>query len=350
MTQLTKRQIRIIGFIGGKEHAQNQDVVDFFASENEQLSRETVGRELAELVLSGHLKRIGKGRSVSYKLAESHPLLKPFDHESYLAKDQDVRIPDLSHFDHELIPKLSGIFSAEEAAELSKKGDEFKKRVKDLPPAIIQKEYERITIELSWKSSKIEGNTYSLIDTEILIKEHKEAVGHKKEEATMILNHKKALDYIFNNKERFKKISLRDLEDIHRLLIRDLNIRFGLRSKPVGITGTNYRPLDNSQQIKEAVEKMAEVINKAADPWSKALTALLSIAYIQPFEDGNKRTSRLTANACLIAAEVCPLSFRSIDEGEYKKAILVFYELGNAAPMKRIFLEQFDFAVGNYFL
>jgi fido (protein-threonine AMPylation protein) len=350
MTQLTKRQQKIIGFIGGREHAQNQDIVDLFAVENDPISRETVGRELAKLVSLGHLKKAGQGRSVSYKLAESHPLLKPFDYESYLAKDQDVRIAGLAYFDHEIIPKLSGLLGAEEIAELAEKGDGFKKRIKDLSPTIIQKEYERITIELSWKSSKIEGNTYSLIDTEILIKEHREAAGHKREEATMILNHKKALDYIFNNKERFKTISLRVLEDIHRLLVGGLDVQFGLRSKPVGITGTNYRPLDNAQQIKEAVEKMSEAINKAGDPWSKALIALLSIAYIQPFEDGNKRTSRLTANACLIAGEVCPLSFRSVDEGEYKKAILAFYELGNASPMKRIFLEQFEFAVRNYFL
>ena len=118
----------------------------------------------------------------------------------------------------------------------------------------------------------------------------------------------------------------------------------------MGITGTNYRPLDNIHQINDAVEKMSEEINRASDPWSKALMILLSISYIQPFEDGNKRTSRLMANACLIAGNVCPLSFRSVDEAGYKKAILLFYELGNASLMKKIFLEQFDFAVSNYFL
>lgn len=252
-------------------------------------------------------------------------------------------------FDPSVISKLSGLFSADEVIELTNKGDDFKKRIAGLSPTIIQKEFERITIELSWKSSKMEGNTYSLIDTEILIKEQREAEGHKKEEAIMILNHKKALDYILKDKEKFKEISLRDVEDVHRLIVGDLNVEFGLRSKPVGVTGTNYRPLDNIHQIKEAIEKVSGEINKAEDPWNKALMSLLAIAYIQPFEDGNNRTSRLMANACLIAGDVCPLSFRSVDESSYKKAILLFYELGNASLMKNIFLEQFNFAVGNYF-
>lgn len=166
----------------------------------------------------------------------------------------------------------------------------------------------------------------------------------------MILNHKKALDYILKSPERFKTFSLRAIEDVHRLLVQDLNVHFGLRSRAVGITGTAYRPLDNAHQIREALEKAVSAINGAGDAWSKALLALLMIAYIQPFEDGNKRTSRLLANACLLAHEVCPLSFRSIDETEYKKAITVFYELNNGSLMKKLFFEQWRFAVENYFL
>jgi len=350
MTQLTKRQRKIVDLILSKGKVKNQDVLVFFASLNEPLSRETATRELRELVSLSYLKMIGKGRGVFYVLTESHPLLKPLDHEKYLSVDQDVRAPGSIYFDHAIVSKLTGLLNEEEVAALSKEGDGFKKRIAGLPPAIIQKEFERITIELSWKSSKIEGNTYSLIDTEILIKEHREASGHTKGEAVMILNHKKALDYIFNNKETFKVFSMRGIEDVHRLLVADLGVPHGFRSKAVGITGTNYRPLDNVHQIIEAIEKAVGAINTAMDPWNKALSTLLMISYIQPFEDGNKRTSRLMANACLIAADLCPLSFRSVNVGDYQKAILTFYELGNASPMKRIFMEQVDFAVSNYFL
>src|SRR3989344_3673187 len=190
MTQLTKRQQKIIDFIFTKEEVQNQDIVEFFISENEPLSRETIGRELNELVSLNKLLKIGKGRAVAYKITESHPLLKPVDYEGYFSKDQDVRAPGTIKFDQNIFSKLSGLFKPEEVAELFQKNRDFSKRIANLSPAIIQKEYERIT--------------YSLIDTEILIKEHKEASGHKKEEATMILNHKKTLDYIFSNKEKFK--------------------------------------------------------------------------------------------------------------------------------------------------
>jgi Fic family protein len=74
------------------------------------------------------------------------------------------------------------------------------------------------------------------------------------------------------------------------------------------------------------------------------------IAYIQPFEDGNKRTSRMVSNAILLAFGICPLSYRSIDEAEYKKAVILFYELNNISYFKQLFIEQFRFAVNNYFL
>ena len=228
--------------------------------------------------------------------------------------------------------------------------NDYQKRVKKLSPTILKKEFERLTIELSWKSSRIEGNTYSLIDTEILIKEHKEAAGHKKEEAIMILNHKKALDYVLNKKSDFKKVSLRKIENIHRLLVDNLGIAKGIRKKPVGIAGTKYKPLDNEYQTKEALEKTVKIINSFKEPFSKALAAILMISYIQPFEDGNKRTARILGDALLLAYNACPLSFRSVSEVDYKKATILFYEQNSARFFKELFIQQFEFAVNNYFL
>ena len=227
----------------------------------------------------------------------------------------------------------------------------MKKESKTCPPAIIKKEFERLTVELSWKSSQIEGNTYSLIDTEILIKENKEAAGHKKEEAVMILNHKKALEYIIGNRNEFKNLTLRKIEDIHGLIVDGLSVAKGLRKKAVGITGTKYRPLDNEYQIREMMEKAINVVNKKLDdPFSKAIFTTLMISYIQPFEDGNKRASRLLGNAILLANNACPLSYRSVNEADYKKAVIIFYEQNSARFFKELFIEQFKFAVSNYFL
>jgi Fic family protein len=123
----------------------------------------------------------------------------------------------------------------------------------------------------------------------------------------------------------------------------------GIRKHPVGITGTRYRPLDNAHQIQEAVKKSLKAISMFTHPFTQALAAILMVSYIQPFEDGNKRTARLMGNAILVAHTVCPLSFRSVDESEYKKAILLFYEQNNARPFKELFVNQFKFAVENYF-
>jgi len=241
------------------------------------------------------------------------------------------------------------IFNREEIRELEKLNKNYQNNVKKLSPMIIKKEFERLTIELSWKSSQIEGNTYSLIDTEILIKNSQEAKGHSKEEATMILNHKKTLDYIRDKKNNFKKLNLRKIENIHSLTVDNLGIEKGLRKRMVGIIGTKYKPIDNQYQIKEALEKTIKIINSSKNPFLKSFVALLMISYIQPFEDGNKRTARLLSNAILLSCDVCPLSYRSIDKSDYKKAVIIFYEQNNCRFFKKIFMEQFKFAVENYF-
>jgi Fic family protein len=122
-----------------------------------------------------------------------------------------------------------------------------------------------------------------------------------------------------------------------------------LRKTLVGITGTNYKPLDNEFQIKEALEKTCEIVNEKQGAFEKVVTLILLIAYIQPFVDGNKRTSRLSGNAILRSFDSCPLSYRSMDEIEYKKSILLFYEQNNLLYFKELFLKQFKFAVENYF-
>jgi Fic family protein len=350
MIQLTERQQTIARFIKEKKTASNQEISSFLAQKGEGISRITLVRDLASLLEHGDIRSVGKGRSVRYEHSSMHPLLGDIDIKGYMDNIGRMNANEAIRFDHDLFAKIDGLIAAREVERLRAKNDGYALRIRALPPAIIKREMERVVIELSWKSSRIEGNTYSLMDTETLIKDHVEAKGHSKEEAIMILNHKKTLDYIFANKEKFRSVSLREIENIHRLLVDGLEIHHGIRSRAVGVTGTRYAPLDNEHQIREVMDKAVQAINRAGDPWTKALISLLLLAYIQPFEDGNKRTSRLIANACLVAHAACPVSFRSVDETEYRNALLVFYEIQNAAPMKRLFLEQVDFAVSTYFL
>ncbi|MFA4827561.1 MAG: Fic family protein [Candidatus Shapirobacteria bacterium] len=349
MEKLTKRQAGIVEYIRKNGSTGNREIKQYIENYFGAVSRITVIRELEVLLTSGLIKKEGDGRSVKYAESLTNKLLAYADPDIYFKKGPDERTVAFERFNFEVFRNLQGIFSKEEISELVKINSEYQKRIKKLPPAIIKKEIERLTTELSWKSSQIEGNTYTLVDTEILLKEHKEAKGHKKAEAIMILNHKAALDYIFSRTDDFKEISLRKVENIHSLLVGGLGVSRGLRKNVVGIIGTKYRPLDNEHQIREAMEKALKAINSLKDPFSKSLAAMLFIPYIQPFEDGNKRTSRLLGNALLAAHNVCPLSFRSINEGDYKKAVILFYEQNSARFFKELFVKQFRFSVENYF-
>jgi len=349
MEKLSKRRAEIVEFIRKKRSVGNLEIKQFIEKQFGAVSRITIVRELDALLKFGIIKKEGEGRAVKYSEALTNKLLTYFDPAAYFRKGPDERAVTFEQFNFEALNKLQGIFSNIEILNLGKANSDYQKRIKKLPPAIIKKEIERLTTELSWKSSQIEGNTYTLIDTEILLKEHKEAKGHKKAEATMILNHKTALDYIFSRSGDFKQIDLRKVENIHSLLVNGLGVSRGLRKNIVGITGTRYRPLDNQYQIREATEKAIKMINGLKDPFSKSLASMLIVSYIQPFEDGNKRTSRLLGNAILAAHSVCPLSFRSIDEGDYKKAMILFYEQNSARFFKELFVKQFKFSVENYF-
>lgn len=307
-------------------------------------------RQLDALIKAGLIKKEGKGRSVVYRETVKNKLLKFIDPEAYFQKGPDEREVAFPRFNFDVFDFFTDIFSKEEIKNLGEINSSYQKRIKKLSHQELKREWERLTIELSWKSSRIEGNTYNLIDTEILIKQNKEAKGHEKEEAIMILNHKKALDYIFANPEKFKKLNLREIENLHSLIVKNLSVKTGLRKKLVGIVGTRYGPLDNYYQVREAMGKAIKTINSFKDPFSKALAAVLLISYIQPFEDGNKRTARLLGNALLFAHGVCPLSYRSINEADYKKAVIIFYERMSARFFKELFVEQFKFAVENYFL
>jgi len=144
-------------------------------------------------------------------------------------------------------------------------------------------------------------------------------------------------------------LSVSKIEVIHGILVKELAVERNLRKRRVGISGTNYRPLDNEFQILEALQNSCDVINNKESVFEKALLALVLISYIQPFMDGNKRTARIVSNAILIHKSYCPLSFRTVDSIDYKKAMLLFYEQNNLSYFKEIFINQFEFAVNTYF-
>lgn len=346
--QLNKRQEIILDLIDKQGKISVSELVLILIKKISKISKITVIRDLNQLLKLNFIEKIGRGRSVVYKLSIQYNLLKPINVDSYFKIGPDQRNIQ-KKFNFELFEIIKNIFTNDEQSYLNQLNAEYQKNVKKLPVINFKREFERLVIELSWQSSVIEGNTYTLLETEFLIKHNKQAKGHKKEEAIMILNHKKTLDYIHNNLSLFKKITVSKLEDIHFLLTKDLNIGRGLRKLPVGITGTAYKSLDNIYQIKETLDKSCRIVNQEKNVFAKAIILMILIAYIQPFGDGNKRVSRLSANAILMAHNICPLSYRSVNEEEYKKAVILFYEQNNLNYFKKLFIEQFEFAIKNYF-
>lgn len=314
-------------------------------------SDSTMKRLIAEAVKKGLIVVHGRGPATKYTLSPQAHVTMPLDIDTYFKNDIDERqVQENFNFQliKEILPKVS-LFTDEEMTRLNRAQQMFHNNVSGMSDLEYRKEMERLGVDLSWKSSQIESNTYSLLETERLLKEKQTAQGKTKEEAIMLLNHKDALDFILEVPDYLKEISVHRIEDIHSFLIKDLDADRNIRRRRIGITGTNYLPLDNEFQIREALEDTCTLINGKVNVFEKALLALVLLSYIQAFTDGNKRTARITSNAILIANGYCPISFRTVDSVDYKKAMLMFYEQNNIAAFKQIFIEQFEFAVKTYF-
>lgn len=314
-------------------------------------SDSTMKRLLSAAVKEGNIETAGRGPATKYKLTPQAHVTMPLDLATYFDKDIDEReIQESFNFDliRDVLPKVE-IFTKEELEVLNAAQLEFEKNTEGMTELEYRKEMERLGVDLSWKSSQIEGNTYSLLETERLLKDKQTASGKTKEEAIMLLNHKDALDFVLDVPDYLKELSVHRIEDIHSILTKELEVDRNIRHRRVGITGTNYRPLDNEFQIREALEDTCTLVNGKDNVFEKALLTLVLLSYIQAFVDGNKRTARITSNAVLIANGYCPISFRAVDSIDYKKAMLMFYEQNNIAAFKKIFIEQFLFAVKTYF-
>ena len=325
--------------------------VEIAAALSDTPNERTLKRMIADAVQRGDVVVAGKGKATRYSLSAQAQLMMPLDIDTYFLKDIDERkVQESFNFDLvcDILPRVV-LFTDDELQRLDTAHRKFIANMQTLSEVEYRKEMERLGVDLSWKSSQIEGNTYSLLETERLLREKQTASGKTKDEAVMLLNHKEALDFVLENPDYLKKITVRRIEDIHAILTKELGIGGGIRTRRVGITGTNYRPLDNEFQIREALEDSCALINGKENVFEKALLTIVLLSYIQPFADGNKRTARIAGNAILLAWGYCPLSFRTVDSVDYKKAMLLFYEQNNIAAFKQIFIEQYEFATRNYF-
>lgn len=345
---INAREKQIIDFIRKSGACSSKKIFD---ETGLPLSYATLKRILKKLIASNYLLAKGKGKGTKYLISPAYQVIQPIDVERYYEKEIDERQIH-EGFNFHLINNIltkHNVFSKSELEKLNTLQEDFRRNISQLSENEFRKEFERLAIDLSWKSSQIEGNTYSLLETERLLKDKETASGKTKEEAIMLLNHKDALDFIVGSPDYLYPLSVSKIEDIHSILVKELDVDRNLRNRRVGISGTNYRPLDNQFQIREALQNACDLINNKSVVFERALLALVLISYIQPFMDGNKRTARIVSNAILIHEKYCPLSFRTVDSVDYKKAMLLFYEQNNLSNFKEIFINQFEFAVQTYF-
>lgn len=209
----------------------------------------------------------------------------------------------------------------------------------------------RLLIDLSWNSSRLEGNTYSLLDTKRLIDFGEEAEGRDRLETQMIVNHKDAIAFLVNDAEEigFNRYTILNLHGIlAQNLLPDPAAPGRLRHMGVGIEKSTFHPLEVPQLVEECFNQLLATAAAIKDPFEQALFAMVQLPYLQPFDDVNKRVSRLAANIPFIKRNLSPLSFTDVERGLYTNAILGVYEQNQVDLLRDVFLWAYERSAARY--
>ena len=332
----------ILDYIADHPGAGREDIRRHVAPE---VSAPTVWRALKRLVDEGRLEVSGKARATGYSLAGSAVV------RAYLQTPYNRRKPAAynKEFLDRYIPNKTFYIAQADRQRLREAG-------RPEPPALPAGTYarrilERLLVDLSWASSRMEGNTYDILQTERLIRFGEEAAGKDRKEALMILNHKEAIQHVVDH---LGDITIRrpDIFSIHALLsdglLADPAMAGRLRRMPVGITHSSYRPLGDQYEIEE---EFGILIDKAAaitDPFEQSFFLLVHIPYLQAFADINKRTSRIASNIPLLKADLAPMSFLTMDDGAYIDGLISIYELNNVSLLREIYIDAYLASAENY--
>jgi Fic family protein len=326
-------------------------------------SDRTVRRWLAEWVDKGIVLKKGKKRSTRY-LAIKKMITEPADIYfsqaslkviSQIKTSYELRksVTYQPKWLNEYRPNIDSYLSSTQLNELDEAGSRAQKY--KTAGTYARQIYSRLLIDLSYNSSRLEGNTYSLLETEKLILEGTASPGKLDEEKTMILNHKEAIRFLVDKSEQID-IDETTICSLHYLLsdglvapeytgkVRDYGVRIG---------GSTYMPLENPKLLKVYLNEICNKANKIKNPFEKSIFLLAHIAYLQPFADVNKRTSRLSSNFPLFHANLVPLSFEAIKQSDYVDAMIAIYELNNIKPLVDLYIhsyrrtaEKYDSTVG----
>ena len=331
--------------------------------------RRTLQRRLALLTAQNRLVREGRGRASRYRV-------RPAVFES----SSVMETPDDSYSSLPVSPEGQAIRNAIRAGIHERQPVGYNRSFLDgyrpnetayLPPALrrhlaeissspgeklpagthARTVFNRLLIDLSWNSSRLEGNTYSLLETERLLELGQSAVGKDARDAQMILNHKAAIELLVDQADeiRFNRYTVLNL---HALLAENLlsdPLAAGrLRNIPVAIGGTVFHPLQGPQMIDECFNQILATATAIKDPFEQAFFVMVQFPYLQPFEDVNKRVSRLAANIPLIRRNLCPLSFVDVPARDYIDGILGVYELNKIELFRDVFVWAYERSCARY--
>ncbi len=327
----------------------------------EHMSRRTLQRRLSLLVKQEVLTRKGWGQSVRYhiKSSESQGLAPRNLSLSTQASEvkhyvsQPVNLRKQVNYRHDFLdsyqPNTTYYLSPNDRKHLEQIGSQPDG---NHPAGTFAKQiFNKLIIDLSWNSSRLEGNTYSLLETERLLFEGAKLSEKSFVETQMILNHKDAIEFLIESarEESFNRFTIFNL---HALLSRNLlgnPAACGrIRNIPVGIGKTSYQPLNIPQQLEEKFNQILAKATQINDPYEQAFFAMAHIPYLQPFEDVNKRTSRLAANIPMIKNNLCPLSFIDVPKQDYIDAVLGVYELNDVALLREVFVWAYERSAARY--
>lgn len=210
---------------------------------------------------------------------------------------------------------------------------------------------QRLLIDLSWNSSRLEGNTYSLLETEQLFQAGRSGDAQLSNEAVMILNHKAAIEFLLESTTE-AGFDRRTILNLHALLtadlLRDPSAEGALRTDPVGIGKSSYLPPAIPALIETLFDAILAKANEIRDPFEQAFFAMVHLPYLQPFIDGNKRVSRLAANLPLFQRNLAPLSFVDVSEADYTDGMLAIYELNDIRILQEVFIQAYERSAQRY--
>ncbi|MCC5850083.1 MAG: Fic family protein [Verrucomicrobia bacterium] len=325
----------------------------------------TLQRRLNRLAEEGRIVKRGRGRGTRYFPAEGSKASAEISSEewpSYLSREGKdiarlVRRPVSERtpvgYGLELLqsytPNVTMYLSGEARGALAEMG---RVGLEALPAGTyLRQVIDRLLIDLSWNSSRLEGNTYSLLDTQRLLERGEAVEGKDAEETQMILNHKAAIEMLADDAEEigFNRYTVCNLHALlSENLLPDPMAGGRLRSRPVGIGASVFEPLQVPQQIEESFDLMLTKAEAVLDPFEQALFIMVHLPYLQPFDDVNKRLSRLAANIPLVQRNLCPLSFVDVDREVYTLGILGVYELGRIELLHDVFVWAYQRSCARY--